>query len=219
MTFQFPSQHHRYNWSPGIGPYGSNNGDSRRSGEMDRETAKQTLDFLATHNISHPRKADQVQPGVYLGDLRSAQDRHWLAEKHITHILTVCHCPELEVHEKIKRKVVDVADASDEDLLDHFKNCWRFISNAIDDGGRLLIHCEQGVSRSPTVLAVFMMKSERLHSSEALARIKRFRPIIDPNEGFKQQLHIWGQCRGELEGKIEYISWKETRVRRQLKSP
>ncbi|ORY79019.1 protein-tyrosine phosphatase-like protein, partial [Protomyces lactucae-debilis] len=74
------------------------------------------------------------------------------------------------------------------DLLDHFQDTFRFIQYGLDEGHRILVHCEQGISRSATVLAAFVMKSERYHPSEAIRYIQRFRPIADPNPGFRKQL-------------------------------
>lgn len=208
--FQFPSQHHSQSWN------NSRPSSSRDGGVqgLNRETARSALDFLVEHDLSHPRKADQIQPGLYIGDLASAKDFDALETKRITHVLSVCHCPELKYPDsmKINHKVIEADDATDEDLLDRFLECWRFISNAINEGGRIHVHCEQGISRSATVVAAFLMKEERWHPDQALRHIKKFRPIIDPNEGFRQQLDLWGQCRGVLPGNIDYLEWKRKRA-------
>lgn len=179
-------------------------------GGFNKQQAKTALDYLVAHDLSHPRKADQIQPGLYLGDLLSAKDLTSLETKRITHVLTVCRCPELTYPPslKIDHKVIGVADARDEDLLDHFKDCWRYVRDALDGGGRVLIHCEQGISRSPTVLAAYLMREERMHPVAAIKYIRKFRPIIDPNPGFREQLDVWGNCRGELAGQADYVEWK-----------
>lgn len=210
MTFQFPSAHHNYNWgSPSSGTHAAS------ASGFDKHSAQHALDFLVEHDLSHPRKADQIQPGLYLGDLTSAKDLKALQTKKITHVLSVCHCPDLHYPESmhIDHKVIDVDDAKEEDLLDHFLECWRFITYALDEGGRVYVHCEQGISRSAAVMAAFLMKTERLHSIEAIKYIQRFRPIVDPNAGFREQLHIWGQCKGQLAGRIEYTSWKQKQAK------
>lgn len=225
MAFHFPSTHHNGGgWAheSGGGPslnnsrngnaYGNGNGHGNGHGRtsLDRQQAQNALDFLAAHDISHTRKADQIQPGLYLGDLRAARDVASLEAKRISHVLTVCHAPDLTYppHLAIRHRHVDVDDARDEDLLDHFKDCWRFIRDCLDEGGRVLVHCEQGISRSPTVVAAYLMRAERMHPVSALNYLRKFRPIIDPNPGFRAQLDVWGNCRGELAGQADYVEWK-----------
>ncbi|CCG84943.1 protein of unknown function [Taphrina deformans PYCC 5710] len=203
MVFHFPSEHHN-----GGGWAHESKGGSRTS--LDRTQAQNALDFLAAHDISHTRKADQIQPGLYLGDLPAAKDILSIESKRISHVLSVCHVPDLTYPAdlRIRHKHIDVDDARDEDLLDHFKDCWRFIRDCLDEGGRILVHCEQGISRSPTVVAAYLMRAERMHPVSALTYIKKFRPIIDPNPGFRAQLDVWGNCRGELAGQADYVEWK-----------
>ena len=206
MTFQFPSEHHHKGWSS--------------PPPISQQSARQILDHLHENNIAHS-KAAQVHPGIYLGDLHHAKDRNFIRDAKITHVLTIlAECPDLGLPDYVNHKIIPSRDDVNDALIDHFKECWRFIANAMSDlppvgapsdftCGRILIHCREGISRSPTVLAAYLMREERLHSVEALQFIKRFRPIIDPNEGFREELHVWGQCRGELQGKVEYNDWKQ----------
>lgn len=146
------------------------------------------LEILDRHNM-HPRGIDAIQPGLYLGDLISAKKAVLLEERHITHIVSVCNTDDVHYAPNIKRLQVSAADSPSQNLLDEFPQTTRFIEDALDSGGRVFVHCEQGISRSPTVVAAYLMKAERLHTVEALAYIRKRRPIIDPNAGFIKQLH------------------------------
>lgn len=183
---------------------------------MNRESAHSILDLLGHSGMAQPRKVDLIQPGLYLGDLASAKDLAMLETKRITHVLTVCMCPELvyPASMNITHKCIEVEDSADENLLDHFLECARFIGNVQEGSGNILIHCEQGISRSPTVVAAYLMRSDRRHPNDAISTIKKRRPIIDPNPGFIEQLHVWGQCRGVLAGKMDYIAWQQKRLAR-----
>jgi dual specificity phosphatase 12 len=73
----------------------------------------------------------------------------------ITHVLSVCHeyCPEdgtSDTHLQIP-----VQDTEYEDLLIYLPKTTRFIQDALEEGGRVLVHCVMGVSRSTTVVAAF----------------------------------------------------------------
>ena len=46
---------------------------------------------------------------------------------------------------------------------------------------RVLVHCQAGVSRSPTVVGAYLAAKEGIPFSEALARVRRARPLADPH--------------------------------------
>ena len=64
----------------------------------------------------------------------------------------------------------------------------RFIGEAIARNGRVLIHCQQGKSRSPTVACAYLIWHHRLTVGVALEMIRKVQPGIDPNLGFVSQL-------------------------------
>lgn len=54
----------------------------------------------------------------------------------------------------------------------------RIIKNVIDAGGKIFIHCSEGVSRAPTILAAYFI-SQGLDVDSAVNLIKRSRPFIN----------------------------------------
>ena len=66
-----------------------------------------------------------------------------------------------------------------------------FIEEAIRGGGRVFVHCMQGVSRSVTVCLSYIMVKERQSFNEAHPVIKEKRGIASPNIGFTCQLIDW----------------------------
>jgi len=55
-------------------------------------------------------------------------------------------------------------------------------------GGRILVHCSAAVSRSPTIVAAYLMKKCDMTLKDALGLIIRARPAVCPNAGFIRQL-------------------------------
>ena len=45
-----------------------------------------------------------------------------------------------ELFEKFERKIVEVDDVEDENLLEHFDDCNRFIQEGLDAEGGVLVH-------------------------------------------------------------------------------
>jgi len=127
----------------------------------------------------------------------------------ITHILSVC--PEsflIEINPQNHLKIT-VNDSEYEDLLIHLPKACQFIQKALDEGGRILVHCVMGVSRSATVLSAFLMQSKHITASQALEFIRTRRPCIQPNYGFIKQLDAFAQCDYHPSPQNPaYISWK-----------
>lgn len=66
-----------------------------------------------------------------------------------------------------------------------------------DRGGRTLVHCVAGVSRSASLCIAYLMKFENMSLRQAYQHVKLARPIIRPNQGFWKQLieyekHLFG---------------------------
>lgn len=67
-------------------------------------------------------------------------------------------------------------------LLSFLLDCVR------EKGGTVLVHCEAGISRSPTICMAYLMKTKQLRLKEAFDYIKQRRGVISPNFGFMGQL-------------------------------
>ncbi|CAM9977020.1 unnamed protein product [Choristocarpus tenellus] len=85
---------------------------------------------------------------------------------------------------------VEVMDHASTDLCHHFKACVRFITDANAKGGKTLVHCFQGKSRSVSVACAYLMITSEgmVGFQEALEIVRRARPVAEPNLGFAAQL-------------------------------
>lgn len=55
-------------------------------------------------------------------------------------------------------------------------------------GGKTVVHCMAGISRSATLVIAYLMREEKLSLTEAFDLVRLKRPIVQPNMGFWQQL-------------------------------
>ena len=84
--------------------------------------------------------------------------------------------------------MVSIADEPSAKLSLHFKECVDYIKKALDEGGRVLVHCFAGISRSTTIVVAFLMRYRKLNLQAALGIVRNARPWVAPNYGFMNQL-------------------------------
>ncbi len=105
----------------------------------------------------------------------------------ISHIINcTMDVPNLNVPgvECIQIHVDDVPSAR---LNLYFDRCSDKIDQIARHGGRALVHCVAGVSRSASLCIVYLMKHHRMSLKQAYCHVKSRRSVIYPNFGF------WGQ--------------------------
>lgn len=140
----------------------------------------------------------EIIPRLYLGSIRAAADRCAMEELGITHVLSVC-CAEGNMGHRQRvrmppseenpctRMVIAVQDVASARLDRHFEACSSFISEGLAEGA-VLVHCQAGQSRSPTVVIAHLMREKRWTAASALRFVQKKRASVHPNPGFMDQL-------------------------------
>jgi len=137
-----------------------------------------------------------IENRLFLGNILAARSSRSLTERRITHILSVCPDPipaELSAS-GVSHKRIAVDDVDYEDLLIHLPDACRFIDQALRNGGNVLVHCVQGISRSAAVVAAYLMWTRRLNATQALQVVRSARDQIWLNPGFQEQLVLFELC-------------------------
>lgn len=98
--------------------------------------------------------------------------------------------------EQVDKMRIEVDDSPDQDLLTHFDETHKFISEAIANDGVVLVHCAAGVSRSASVVIAYIMKEMKLKYGPSKELVQRSRPVVEPNLGFEKQLMFYGDALG-----------------------
>ena len=58
-------------------------------------------------------------------------------------------------------------------------------------GGRAVVHCLAGVSRSATIVSAYLMRRTELAAADVVAKVRARRSCVNPNPGFVNQLRRW----------------------------
>ncbi|XP_029295806.1 dual specificity protein phosphatase 26-like [Cottoperca gobio] len=145
--------------------------------------------FTGKAIISH---ADEVWPRLYIGDQNSAENRADLSKHRVTHILNAAHSkrgvqPHIYEGMEVSYMGIEAHDSCGFDMSVKFQAAADFIHRALSRGGKVLVHCHVGVSRSATLVLAYLMLKHNLSLVEAICAVKDNRGVI-PNRGFLRQL-------------------------------
>ncbi|KAF9256900.1 phosphatases II, partial [Marasmius fiardii PR-910] len=150
--------------------------------------------------------ANEIIPRLFISDLAFAENPNLLAANRITHVLSIL--PERisipssfysssshGLRERIRMQVC-VEDFPFAELAAHLPATTKFIRDGLrgfSGEGRVLVHCAEGISRSVSVVAAFLMAQHGWTPGEAVAYVKEKRKIANPNPGFVKQLYEYGR--------------------------
>eukprot|EP01105_Mastigella_eilhardi_P005909 TRINITY_DN1758_c0_g1_i2.p1 TRINITY_DN1758_c0_g1~~TRINITY_DN1758_c0_g1_i2.p1 ORF type:complete len:352 (-),score=41.85 TRINITY_DN1758_c0_g1_i2:44-1099(-) len=166
-------------------------GNPACAASFDEATVPPVLGQTLTQHVAwgYPRP-DEIVPGLYLGDVECARNRHALLQLGVDHILTIAFYRPVWPND-FTYMVVEVDDREEVDLSPHFQGTTDFIANSLHSGGRVLVHCHAGVSRSATVVVAYLIAAHGWTAEEAQAFVKARRPRILPKHNFVSQLAVW----------------------------
>jgi hypothetical protein len=152
---------------------------------------------------------------LFLGDYLNGSEPEQLSALDITHVVDATgHETSRKTCEalQISYLPVNIWDMEDAPIHNHFEEVLTFLDTAYENfqtvshitsesivhgettvsrpvlPPRVLVHCRAGWSRSTTFVLVFLMHKLRMPLRDALIHTVKQRPMICPNEGFREQL-------------------------------
>ncbi|KAG2009960.1 serine/threonine/tyrosine-interacting protein, variant 2 [Coprinopsis cinerea AmutBmut pab1-1] len=139
------------------------------------------------------RECQEILPGLYLGPFVASKSLETLQSLGITHIVCIRDAKEaFSVKPRFPGQfhymTLDVEDNEEQNLIRVFPGAKKFIDEAISAGGRVLVHCNGGISLSPSFVVMFVMQHYQLSWEDALHMVQNRRYCISPNGGFLTQI-------------------------------
>ncbi|EDQ90268.1 uncharacterized protein MONBRDRAFT_3024, partial [Monosiga brevicollis MX1] len=122
---------------------------------------------------------------IYIGCVHDATDRDLLTRTGITHVLSALEdCPEVPM--SIEQLHLPISDtfSSEFEVLPSFLRGAQFIHEAVSAGGRVLVHCAAGVSRSPTMVAAYLILYHNMSMETSISHLQALRQVVSPNLAF-----------------------------------
>ncbi|WOL12169.1 dual specificity protein phosphatase PHS1-like [Canna indica] len=146
---------------------------------------------------------------LYIGGALAAKSMFTLRHLGITHILCLCaneigqsdsQNPEIFEYQNFS-----VSDNDEEDISGLFEEASHFIDYVEKLGGKILVHCFEGKSRSATVVLAYLMLRKGFTLLEAWNKLKKVHRRAQPNDGFAKILQDLDK---QLHGKTS-MEWQQ----------
>ncbi|PIL22602.1 hypothetical protein GSI_15292 [Ganoderma sinense ZZ0214-1] len=139
------------------------------------------------------RQCQEILPHLFLGPLQASKSLDTLKSLGITHIVCIRDAKEAfsvrpRFPEHFQYMVLDVQDSEEQNLIRLFPQAKQFIDDAIAKGGCVLVHCNGGISLSPSFVVMYVMQFYNLSWEDALHLVQNRRYCISPNGGFMTQI-------------------------------
>jgi protein-tyrosine phosphatase len=130
---------------------------------------------------------------LYLGSMAAVHDLDLLREHGITHLVQVLEVPWIPQADDdgFTYHRIDIEDRSSAALKPHLDAACNYIRASLARGDNVLVHCQQGVSRSASIVIAYLIRDRSMTYDDAFDLVKQRRQCIKPNSGFIKALREW----------------------------
>ncbi|CAN0207557.1 unnamed protein product [Ectocarpus sp. 13 AM-2016] len=151
---------------------------------------------------------------LFVGTQKAAQDRSLLRRHRVSRIICVGtpafhQGDDDEVHGNCSKNIsyleVDILDLPSENLLGRLDSCVSFIEEGMSREENVLVNCVYAQSRSPTIVAAYLMRLKGLSVAQSIELVQEAQPTVHINPGFEAQLDLYSDlgCRLPTTKKVE----------------
>ena len=170
----------------------------------------------------------KITDNIYTSGYLVAKDIPFLLKNNFTHVINCSRGSSMETSNdevndannynkspSIKYLPIFLRDDPGADLIKCFFQTIDFIEREDESNKskKILIHCIEGISRAPALIAGYLMWKQNIKTENAIEFIKSKRKCIDINLGFIIQLHKWENYLFSSVDKIQIIKLNNSNIR------
>lgn len=143
---------------------------------------------LPQSRVGYPNEI--VPDRLFLGSHLHGESLEVVENLRITHIVNATKSINNRFQGRLQYCRVIVEDEETEMICYHFNKAFRFMDMALAESPdtRILVHCAQGISRSATLVMMYLMRTNDFTYEQALEFVQKHRSVVQPNAGFVAQL-------------------------------
>ena len=162
--------------------------------------------------------ATSIQPSLFLGGKFSAIDQKWIVHNKIKIIITIGgqddfheDCETLYRELSIRHIVLEAPTERGCNILKHFNFCFSIMDSALLQKEGVLLHCNNGITKSPSFIVGYIMSRRNLSFPAAYQLVVQKRPEIKIDSPYETQLSIFDTFR-DLKNFTLYIESKNSNL-------
>eukprot|EP01029_Cantina_marsupialis_P004867 TRINITY_DN151492_c0_g2_i1.p1 TRINITY_DN151492_c0_g2~~TRINITY_DN151492_c0_g2_i1.p1 ORF type:complete len:583 (+),score=186.04 TRINITY_DN151492_c0_g2_i1:71-1819(+) len=144
------------------------------------------------------KECSKVEEYLYCSGMEIAKNINILEEVGITFIVNCARTviPNyFESNPGFEYLTLFLCDSSQEPISCYFNEVIQIVERERKTGGKTLIHCQMGISRSCAFVVAYLMAKYGMSFEDAFNKLKAARMISNPNIGFIAQLMEWDDYR------------------------
>jgi len=122
-------------------------------------------------NFANNDDFNLIYPNVYIGNYSTSTNLELLKGVGITHILSVIPTFNPPFLDKFTYLHIPAYDDQSQDLKQYFAKSNEFIAGVINQGGKVLIHCMVGRSRSVSIFIAFLINIIQGNLNQAIVKL------------------------------------------------
>ncbi|KAI3455141.1 hypothetical protein Pfo_011804 [Paulownia fortunei] len=162
-------------------------------------------------DAANTEKPSPISSSLFIGGALAARSVYTLQLLGITHILCLCSNEigqaDSQFPELFEYKNFSICDNEDTNISDIFQEAHDFINHVEQIGGKVLVHCFEGKSRSATLVLAYLMLRKNFTLLQAWNALKQAHRRAQPNDGFARILLDLDQ---KLHGEVS-MEWQQRR--------
>lgn len=130
---------------------------------------------------------NSVTDHLFISSARSVDDES-LEKDGITCVINCSLTPPTYSTSNIRYRAIAVEDNERANIKCYFEEVSDLIHEEEEKGGKTLVYCVAGISRSASLCIAYLMKYRKLNLRSAFFFLQSRRRIVHPNNGFFKQL-------------------------------
>ncbi|KAI7752330.1 hypothetical protein M8C21_014817, partial [Ambrosia artemisiifolia] len=160
-------------------------------------------------DAGNTEKPTLITSSLFIGGALAARSVYTLQHIGITHILCLCS-NEIGQSDSQRPDLFEyqnfcINDEEDSNISEIFEEAHQFIDAVEQKGGKVLVHCFEGRSRSATVVLAYLMMRKNYTLLKAWNSLRRVHRRAQPNDGFARVLL---ELDKRLHGKVS-MEWQQ----------